>query len=65
MMSEGFPNLSLLNIHKMTKQHTIKVSEDTWKTLMQVKLDKRCPSIDYLLNNYYTIKEDVENGNTR
>lgn len=45
----------------MEKQYTIKVSEDTWKTLMQIKLDKRCPSIDYLLNNYYQIKEDVEN----
>ena len=44
----------------MEKQYTIKVSENTWKILMQVKLDKRCSSIDSLLNNYYTIKEDVK-----
>ena len=46
----------------MEKQYTIKVSEDTWDTLMKVKQQKRFKSINQLLINYYAIKEDIEDG---
>jgi len=62
--------IQLINMEKQNKEpkekiYSIKVYESVWRILQQIKLDKGFKSMNDLLVDYYQIKEDINNENTK